>query len=106
MKQKAHYYLWRRRVDHPAAVKEAVDAQGGAPSKGLATVLTGVRFFSSVKDQVLLQVPLQAIGLLTVRTGKWALTAMTHLEMNPVLLEIIRENHYLLIRGYKHFYRM
>lgn len=78
-------HLWRLSVNPPAAVKEAVDAQGGAASKRLATVLADVRFLSGVQDHVLLQVPLQAIGLLTVRAGERTLTAVTHLMCSEAL---------------------
>lgn len=82
-------YLWRLCVNQSAAVKEAVDAQGGAASEPFATVLTDVRLFSGVQDQMLLEISLQAVGLLTVRTRKRTLAAVTQLEIIAVLFAII-----------------
>lgn len=45
-------------------------------------MLTGIGFLPRVQDHVLLQVPLQAIRLLTVRTGEGTLPAVTHLHIN------------------------
>lgn len=72
-------YLRRRRVGELAAVEEAVDAQGGPARKPFATVAADIGFLSSVDDHVLLQVPLQAVGFLTLRTGEGPLAAVTHL---------------------------
>lgn len=66
-------------VGHTAAVKEAVDPQGGAPCECFATMLAGVRFLPGVQDHVLLQVSLQTVGFITVRAGEWTLAAVTHL---------------------------
>jgi len=63
----------------PAAVEEAVDAQRGPAGEGFAAELAAVGFLPAVQHQVLLQVPLQAVGLLAVRAGERALAAVTHL---------------------------
>lgn len=76
----ARLYLWRLRVDHPAAVEKAVDAQRGAAREGLSAVFTGVRFLSGVQHHVLLEVSLQAVGLVTVRAGERTLATVTHLQ--------------------------
>lgn len=51
-------------------------------------MLADVRFLSGVQDHVLLQVPLQAVGLLAVRTGEGTLPAVIHLEITPLSFEI------------------
>lgn len=78
-------YLWRLRVNPSAAVKEAVDAQGGAACEGFATVLAHVRLLSGVEDHVLLQVPLQAVALVTVGAGERTLPAVTHLQITGII---------------------
>lgn len=73
-------YLRGLRVGHPAAVQEAVDAQGGPTRKRFPAVVADVGFLPRVEDHVLLQVPLQAVALLAVWTGEGPLAAVTHLE--------------------------
>lgn len=73
-------YLRGLRVGHPAAVQEAVDAQGGAARKRLAAVVADVGLLPRVEHQVLLQVPPQPVALLAVRTGEGPLAAVAHLQ--------------------------
>lgn len=62
-----------------------MDAQGGAACERFATVLADVRLLSGVEDHVLLQVPLQAVGLITVGTGERTLPAVTHLQITGII---------------------
>lgn len=64
----------------PAAVREAVDAQRGPAGERFAAVLADVGFLPAVQDQVLLEVPLQAVGLLAEGAGEGPLAAVTHLQ--------------------------
>lgn len=56
-----------------------MDAQRGPACECFAAVVAGVGLLSSMEDQVLLQVPLEAVGFFTMRTGEWTLAAVTHL---------------------------
>lgn len=56
-----------------------MDAQGGPARERFAAVIASVGFFSGMEDQVLLQVPLQAVGFFTMRTGEGTLATVTHL---------------------------
>lgn len=84
-------YLRRLRVGHPAAVQEAVDAQGGSARKRFATALADEGFLSRVENQVLLQVPLQAVAFVTVRTAEGTLAAVTHLQRRAAFCEKDRD---------------
>lgn len=62
-----------------------MDAQRGPAGECFAAVVTSVGCFSSMENQVLLQVPLEAVGFFTMRTGEWPLAAVTHLEIAAAL---------------------
>ncbi|TNN31843.1 hypothetical protein EYF80_057998 [Liparis tanakae] len=68
----------RKRLHAAVRPHEAVDAQRGPAGEGFAAELAAVGFLPAVQHQVLLQVALQAVGLLAVRAGERALAALEH----------------------------